>query len=70
MMQGLRRFIMTRKNVLDCVLESSLIVQEFTKKSLLKQAVQKKIMDFFLRRKRKFVSLSFFNVFQCNEISL
>jgi hypothetical protein len=33
--------VMIRKNVLDCVLDSSEIVQEFSDKSLLKQVLQK-----------------------------
>jgi hypothetical protein len=36
---------MTKKDVPDCVLESSMISQEFTKKSLLKQAAKKTISD-------------------------
>jgi hypothetical protein len=40
---------MTRKDVPDRVLESSEILQEFTEKSLLKHAVQKKITDFFTK---------------------
>jgi hypothetical protein len=44
--RSLRRFVMTRKDVPDRVLESSEILQEFTEKSLLKHVVQKKITDF------------------------
>jgi hypothetical protein len=47
--RSLRRFIMTRKDVPDRVLESSEILQEFTEKSLLKHAVQKKITDCFTK---------------------
>jgi hypothetical protein len=34
---------MTKKNIKDCLLESSEILQEFTEKSLLKEAVQKQL---------------------------
>jgi hypothetical protein len=43
--RSLRRFVMTRKDVP----ESSEILQEFTEKSLLKHAVQKKFTNFFTK---------------------
>lgn len=39
-MQSLLCFVMTKNNFLDCVLDGSEILQEFTKKSLLKEAAQ------------------------------
>jgi hypothetical protein len=39
-MQSLLYFVMTKNNFLDCVLDGSEILQEFAKKSLLKEAAQ------------------------------
>jgi hypothetical protein len=64
--QYLQFFIMTRKDILDRVLESSDILQEFTEKSLLKQAVLKRIT--FLWKKITF--LSFFFFYTCRTIIL
>jgi hypothetical protein len=49
---------MTRKDV-QTVLESGETVQQFTDKSLLKQAAQKKIADFLRNKHGKFVSFPF-----------
>jgi hypothetical protein len=65
--RSLRRFVMTRKDVPDRVLESSEILQEFTEKSLLKHAVQKKISDFFYEI--NMVSLYLFRFFTCGKLS-
>jgi hypothetical protein len=63
--QYLQFFIMTRKDILDRVLESSDILQEFTEKLLLKQAVLKRIT--FLWGKKKFF---FFFFYMCRTIIL
>jgi hypothetical protein len=68
MARRLRRFVMTRKHVLDRVLESSEILQEFSEKSLLKQAMKKKITIFLRSKHGKFVSFSFF--YMCVTIIL
>jgi hypothetical protein len=62
--RSLRRFVMTRKDVPDRVLESSEILQEFTEKSLLKHAVQKKSRTFLRNKHGKFVSFWFFYMWQ------
>jgi hypothetical protein len=68
MARRLRRFVMIRKGIPDHVLESSEILQEFTEKSLLKQAVQKKLRTFLRSKHSKFVSFSFF--YMCLTIIL
>jgi hypothetical protein len=45
----LRRFVMTKKDVLDCVLESTEILQEIAEKTILKWAVQKTLPTFFIK---------------------
>jgi hypothetical protein len=58
--------VMTRKDVPDHMLANSETLQEFTEKSLLKQAVQKK-WDFFYEVNMVRLSLSFLTHFPCFE---
>jgi hypothetical protein len=80
MVLNLWHFIMTTKDILDHVMDSSEILQELTKKSLLKQVVQKKCLTFLQNKHGKFVSFyvlhalnyhsDIFSVSQCNTILL
>lgn len=57
MAQSLCHFTMTKKDILDCVLDSNEIFHELAEKSLLQQAAEKKIRPF----KNKFgESVSFY----------
>jgi hypothetical protein len=49
MAQSLRGFLMTKEGVLDSVLNGTVILQEFTKKPLTKQAAEKKNTDSFMK---------------------